>query len=448
MTTSSSAHPKPLLRPVRAQAALSLAQVIQQKASLASLLPLAVEHVATEEKALLQEFCYGCCRWYPQLQLLLSRLMDKPLKPKDSDVQALLLIGLYSLKYLRTPDHAAISKAVDACKPLKKPWAEKLVNGVLRTYQRTQDTLEAEISKSPANVSAHPNWLRKHIENSWPDHASAIFNANNAHPPMTLRLNTTQQSRESYCVDLALPHHQTPFSPYGITLTSATDVHLIPGFADGQISVQDEAAQLAAELLSPRPGDRLLDACCAPGGKTGHLLEISEAFEPSLKEVVALDLEQRRLYRVEENLQRLKKNATLICCDALAVEQWWDGEHFDRILLDAPCSATGVIRRHPDIKLLRNATDIAKLAALQLQLLQALWPTLKPGGRLLYATCSVLPTENTEVIKKFIASIDNGTHVPIVADWGLAQPFGRQLLPQTGGHDGFYYACIEKSATT
>ncbi|MYM63750.1 16S rRNA (cytosine(967)-C(5))-methyltransferase RsmB [Pseudomaricurvus sp. HS19] len=430
--------------PVRAQAATVLAAVLQQQASLASLLPAVSDKVAPEQRPLLQELCFGVCRWAPQLQLLLNRLLQKPLKPKDSDVQALLLIGLYALKHMRTPDHAAISTAVEACRSLKKPWAEKLVNGVLRSYQRDQQSLEESVANSPANLTAHPNWLRKQLQNFWPQQADLIFAANNAHPPMTLRLNTSHQSRDDYSAALQLPHRLTPFSPFGITLDSACDVHTIAGFDDGQVSVQDEAAQLSAGLLDLQGGERVLDACCAPGGKTGHILETSERLPQPLSEVVALDLEERRLQRVRDNLQRLRKQATLICCDALATDQWWDGQLFDRILLDAPCSATGVIRRHPDIKLLRNATDIAKLAALQLQLLQALWPTLRPGGRLVYATCSVLPTENNDVIAAFVAATDDAKHLPIEAGWGIDQPFGRQLLPQVGGHDGFYYACLEK----
>jgi 16S rRNA (cytosine967-C5)-methyltransferase len=218
-------------------------------------------------------------------------------------------------------------------------------------------------------------------------------------------------------------------------------VHTIPGFDQGIVSVQDEAAQLSADLLAPQPGETVLDACCAPGGKTGHLLEI----QPKLSRLVALDLEQRRLERVKDNLQRLGLTAEIVCHDAQQIQDWWDGELFDRILLDAPCSATGVIRRHPDIKLLRKATDIAKLASLQLSLLKALWTTLRPGGRLVYATCSILPTENTQVIEAFVEQQPDAIHRPIDAPWGLAQKYGRQLLPQQQGHDGFYYACLEKT---
>lgn len=435
-------------RPVRAQAALTLAAVLQQQASLASLMAPALERVADNEQALLQELCYGTCRWQPQLQSILNRLLDKPLKTKDSDIHALLLLGLYQLNYLRIPDHAALHNTVAAAKTLKKPWAEKLINGVLRRFQREQTELETALHNSPAYTSAHPNWLRKSVEKFWPTQTAEIFSANNAHPPFTLRLNLARHSRDAY---QHLLHEQgidstlTPFSPYGLTLAHACDVQQLPGFADGHLSVQDEAAQLAGDLLQLQPGQRVLDACCAPGGKTGHLLELGAQLSSPLQEVVALDLEERRLVRVRENLQRLQVQATLVCSDALALDAWWDGVPFDRILLDAPCSATGVIRRHPDIKLLRNAEDIAKLAALQLQLLQALWTTLKPGGRLVYATCSVLPTENTQVVEQFLTQQADARHDSITAPWGIAQPCGRQLLPQPQGHDGFYYACLLKT---
>ncbi len=435
------------INPVRAQAALTLASVLQQKASLASLMIPAATQVADNEQALLQELCFGTCRWQPQLQSILGRLLEKPLKPKDTDIHALLLLGLYQIQYMRVPDHAAISTTVDACRALKKPWAEKLLNGVLRRFQREKDALTNTLATSPAFITAHPNWLRKQICNAWPQHADAIFDANNAHPPMTLRLKRGVVNRDNYIAQLQTHNinaKAAPFSPDAVVLEQAVDVFKLPGFEKGLVSVQDEAAQLAADLVKLNGGERILDACCAPGGKTGHLLELSESLDPAIGELVALDLEQRRLARVEENLKRLNKQATLICADGQDIDQWWDGKAFDRILLDAPCSATGVVRRHPDIKILRKATDIAKLAALQLALLKALWQTLTPGGRLVYATCSVLPTENSDVIQAFVEQQEDAQHDPIDADWGIAQTYGRQLFPQNHGHDGFYYACLTK----
>jgi len=430
---------------LRLVAARTLAQVLDQKASLASLMAPAQEKVSTQDQALLQELCFGTLRWQPQLQSILGRLLEKPLKDKDQDVQALLLLGLYQLRYTRIPDHAAISATVDAAKKLKKPWAQKLVNALLRNFQRSREVLETALATSPAYLTAHPNWLRKRIESYWPEQAEAIFAANNEHPPFTLRVDLQQQSREDFMAQLAgaeLEGSAAPFSRFAVTLKQAASVERIPGFTEGKVSVQDEAAQLAADLLQLQPGQQVLDACAAPGGKTGHMLEA----QPQLALVTALDLEERRLVRVQENLTRLQKSAKLVCADACDLDAWWDGKAFDRILLDAPCSATGVIRRHPDIKLLRKSGDIAKLAELQLSLLKALWKTLAPGGRLVYATCSVLPTENSLVVEQFLAEQSDAQHSPIDADWGITQTCGRQLLPQVNGHDGFYYACINKKS--
>ncbi|TQV70686.1 16S rRNA (cytosine(967)-C(5))-methyltransferase RsmB [Exilibacterium tricleocarpae] len=428
----------------RAAAASALAKVIRQGRSLASVLPVAVNQVETRNAGLVQELCYGSARWYPQLQRLLAQLLVRPLKAKDSDIKAALIIGLYQLIYTRVPDHAAISASVNATRQLKKDWASKLVNGVLRRFQRERDALMAALADDPEYRLAHPAWMIDAIDAAWPQQAAAIFTANNDHPPFTLRANTrrvTVSQLQQQLRDADIACTPTPFSDSGVTLARALDVNELPGFQAGQVSVQDEAAQLAAGLLLLQPGQRVLDACCAPGGKTGHILER----EPALEHLVGVDLEARRLQRVSDNLERLQLQAELICGDATQPQQWWQGPPFDRILLDAPCSATGVIRRHPDIKLLRNSADIAKLAQLQLRLLQALWPLLAPGGMLVYATCSIMPAENTEVIEQFLSACSCARHHVIDAPWGLAQPFGRQLLPRAAGHDGFYYARLQKA---
>ncbi len=428
---------------VRTLASRIICQVLQHQASLASLLPPAQKMLSPQDGGLLQALCFGTLRWQPRLQSILGRLLEKPLKEKDRDVEALLLLGLYQLDYSRIPDHAAIAATVETSKQLKKPWASKFINGVLRNYQRQKETLHEALITSPAFTSAHPNWLRKKVEQYWPEQATDIFYANNQHPPFTIRVNRRQISRNQYVQQLqqiGFEVHATTYSDVGITFTQATDVTALPSFSEGYLSVQDEAAQLAASLLELAPGQRVLDACCAPGGKTCHILET----EPALSEVVAVDIEAARLQRVTENLTRLALTATVICADVGDPDSWWDGKLFDRILLDAPCSATGVIRRHPDIKQLRKAEDIAKLAALQLRLLTVLWPTLAPGGRLVYATCSLLPEENTHVVAAFVAVTHDVEHVVIEADWGIPQPYGRQLLPLNDGHDGFYYACLYK----
>lgn len=428
---------------VRTAAARLLADLLRQKGSLSSLMPTYQEKVPERDRPLLQELCYGSLRWYPRLDAYLSKLLDKPLKAKDGDIQALLLLGLYQLTHTRIPDHAAIGATVECARELKKPWATRLLNGVLRRFQRERESLDAQLANRTEFVSAHPHWLLKRLKKAWPEQVDSIIQANNGHPPLTLRLNPAHQSREAYLARLAeLEIDASPcaFSAVGITLHTPCDVRQLPLFAEGGVSVQDEAAQLSAPLLNLAPGQRVLDACSAPGGKTGHILEA----EPQLAEVVALDSEARRLERVRENLARLGREATVICGDAGRPADWWDGTPFDRILLDAPCSATGIIRRQPDIKLLRNPAEITKLAQLQGRLLDALWPLLAPGGQLLYATCSVMPEENTEVVAAFVGRQSDARCPPLEADWGLEQPCGRQLLPAETGHDGFYYARLTK----
>ncbi|UZJ43779.1 16S rRNA (cytosine(967)-C(5))-methyltransferase RsmB [Marinimicrobium sp. C6131] len=428
---------------VRTAAAKLLADLLRQQGSLASLLPDYQSRVPERDAPLLQELTYGTCRWYPRLNAYLGQLLDKPLKPKDGDIQALLLLGLYQQLYTRIPDHAAIGATVESTRELKKPWAKGLVNGVLRRFQREQEALDTALADDDRFTTAHPDWLLKRLRHHWPEQTDAIIAANNGHPPLTLRVNPAYAAREDYLAQLRdqdIEASLTPFSPVGITLQTPCQVTALPGFEIGGVSVQDEAAQFSAELLELRPGQRVLDACSAPGGKTGHILET----EPGLSEVVALDSDARRLGRVQENLDRLRKQATLRCGDAGQPDHWWDGTAFDRILLDAPCSATGIIRRQPDIKVLRSAADIDRLSALQGRLLSALWSTLKPGGVLVYATCSILPEENTRVVEAFVRQHPDAQCETLEVDWGLEQPCGRQLLPRDNGHDGFYYARLHK----
>ena len=431
----------------RLAAARALAAVLAGKASLASSLPTQLERVSDRDKGLVQELAFGTARWQPRLSALALALLSKPFRKADQDVEALLLVGLYQLLYTRIPAHAAIAETVGCATALKKPWAKGLLNAVLRRAQREAETLLPTLEKDPVVLTAHPRWLQKSLKAFWPDDWLAICEANNSHPPFTLRVNQRVTSRNAYLAELldcGIAGQATPFSKDGITLATACDVTALPGFADGAVSVQDEAAQLAADLLMLEPEQRVLDACCAPGGKTCHILE-SQA---QLREVVAIDLEPQRLDRVKANLERLKLKASIVAGDARAVDQWWDGQVFQRILLDAPCSATGVIRRHPDIKLTRQTDDIAALAQLQGELLDALWPTLAENGILLYATCSTLPTENTEVIAAFLQRTSDAQELPFQAAFGKAQPHGQQLLAQVGGHDGFYYARLIKQAAT
>lgn len=427
----------------RLAAAKALAAVLNGKASLNSSLPTQLDKVEDRDRGFTQDLAFGTARWQPRLSALAAKLLQKPFKAADADVEALLLVGLYQLLYTRVPAHAAIGETVGCADKLKKPWAKALLNAVLRRAQRESEALLAELEHDPVVRTAHPRWLQKSLKAFWPEQWEAICAANNAHPPMILRVNRRHHSRDAYLqllADAGLNATSCVYSTDGIVLEAAADVRGLPGFAEGWISVQDEAAQLAGDLLDLAPGQRVLDACCAPGGKTCHILEV----EKDLAGVVAVDLEAKRLVRVRENLARLGLSAELIAADGRDTAAWWDGKPFQRILLDAPCSATGVIRRHPDIKLTRQPDDIAALAVLQGELLDALWPTLEVGGILLYATCSTLPTENTEVIAAFLARTSGARELDLATTAGIKQPHGRQLLAQEGGHDGFYYAKLIK----
>ncbi|WP_027600510.1 MULTISPECIES: 16S rRNA (cytosine(967)-C(5))-methyltransferase RsmB [Pseudomonas] len=429
----------------RLAATRALAAVLAGRASLGSSLPEQLAKVDPRDRALTQDLAFGTARWQPRLSLLAEKLLQKPFKAGDRDLEALLLIGLYQLFHTRIPAHAAIGETVGCVDKLKKSSAKGLLNAVLRRAQREYDSLLPALEHDPAARLAHPRWLQKALKARWPEHWEAIATANNLHPPLILRVNRRQGSRDAYLAELAAAGIEAvpcAFSADGIRLLQPQDVTALPGFAAGRLSVQDEAAQLAAELLELAPGQRVLDACAAPGGKTCHLLER----EPGLAEVVALDADAGRLQRVEQNLARLGLTARTLAADGRAVADWWDGTPFQRILLDAPCSATGVIRRHPDIKLTRQASDIAPLVQLQGELLDALWPTLEVGGILVYATCSVLPEENSSNLAAFLARTPGARELDIPATWGLAQPHGRQLLPQPDGHDGFYYCKLIKIA--
>ncbi|MCE6977773.1 16S rRNA (cytosine(967)-C(5))-methyltransferase RsmB [Pseudomonas frederiksbergensis] len=429
----------------RLAAAKALAAVLNGKASLNSSLPTQMDKVEDRDRGFTQDLAFGTARWQPRLSALAAKLLQKPFKAADADVEALLLVGLYQLLYTRVPAHAAIGETVGCADKLKKPWAKALLNAVLRRAQRESEALLAELEHDPVVRTAHPRWLQKSLKAFWPEQWEAICAANNAHPPMILRVNRRHHTRDAYLgllSEAGIAATPCVYSRDGIILDAAADVRSLPGFAEGWISVQDEAAQLAADLLDLAPDQRVLDACCAPGGKTCHILEA----EPALAGVVAVDLEAKRLVRVRENLARLGLSAELIAADGRDTATWWDGKPFQRILLDAPCSATGVIRRHPDIKLTRQPDDIAALAVLQGELLDAMWITLEVGGILLYATCSTLPTENTEVIEAFLARTPGARELDIASQAGIKQPHGRQLLAQEGGHDGFYYAKLIKIA--
>lgn len=430
---------------VRAIAAQALGQVLGEGRSLAIALPSALERTHTRDRGLLQEMCYGVCRWLLLLQALLDLLLKRPLDPHESAVRALLLIGLYQLHYLRIPEYAAVAETVTAARQLGKPWAAHLTNAVLRNFLRRRSELLAQVEQDAAAQTAHPHWLIERLRRDWPHDLSVIIAANNTRPPFTLRINLRNISREDYQARLAaMGKTAEPVASVAtaLVLPEPAEPTALPGFAEGWASVQDAAAQLAVPLLDLRQGMSVLDACAAPGGKTGHLLECA----PDVN-LTALDCDHTRLERVKDTLARLQMSARLIVGDARQPQDWWDGAPYDRILVDAPCSATGVIRRHPDIKMLRRETDIAALAREQQAILTALWPLLRPGGCLLYVTCSVLREENEDVVAAFLAAQQDAKEWLIPAHWGRALSHGRQILPGETNMDGFYYAVLMKMTT-
>lgn len=393
-----------------------------------------------QDKAFVQAICFGVCRYYHRLDFVLSLLIDKPVKV--TDVKSLLLVGLFQIGYMRVKPHAAVSETVQAAK--KVAWAKGLINAVLRNYLRRQGELDRQANEMRAAAYSHPVWMMNALMMDWPDQVKTILNENNRTPPMSLRVNIAKQTREGYLKllqDAGIIAQPATIGRFGIMLDTPVPVDVLPGFNEGWVSVQDIAAQLAAELLDLHPGQRVLDVCAAPGGKTAHIAEM----EPNLAALAAVDIDANRMTRVRENLERIGKQAELMIADAACPDQWWDGREFDRILLDAPCSATGVIRRHPDIKLLRREEDIGALVQQQSAILNAVWPMLKPGGILVYATCSMLKRENAGQIEAFLAAHEDAGDLPIIsADWGCAQLHGRQILTGDDGMDGFYYARLYK----
>lgn len=425
----------------RGLAAGVIVKVIQEGQLLTSALEKVLPAVESpQDRSFIQALCYGVCRYYHRLEFILNLLADKPIK--SFEVKALILTGLYQLAYMRVKPHAAVSETVRAAKNIT--WAKGLINAVLRNYLRNKDSLDQSVATSISAAYSHPDWLIRELQADWPQHAENIMIENNRQPPLTLRVNLKKTSREGYRTLLAEHGFQArlfDLNDSGIYLDTPVGIELLPKFSEGWVSVQDGAAQLAAELLNVRPGQRVLDVCVAPGGKAAHILEK----QPEVAELVAVDIDGSRMQRVRDNLKRLGLSAILIRADATKPELWWDGRHFDRILVDAPCSATGVIRRHPDIKILRHSEDITKIAAQQKAILSAVWPLLASQGILLYATCSVLKQENEGQIENFLEGHADAKELPVDANgWGLAGKCGRQIFPGESGMDGFYYARLIK----
>lgn len=425
---------------IRALAARCLYAVVDQGRSLNDELPkqqLLVD--SPKDKGLLQELCYGVLRYLPELEHQVRRFVNKPLTGKQRVFHFLMIVGIYQIKYTRIPDHAAVAETVAATAILKNKHLKGLVNAVLRSYQREPE-LDEELPD--AVKYNHPGWFIKKLQAGYPDNWLQILEQNQQRPPMWLRVNQSKKSVAEYLTLLAEQEIEivqvAPVSQ-AILLTSPIDVQKLPGFNDGWVSIQDGAAQMAAPLLQAQAGDNVLDCCAAPGGKTCHILELT----PDIASMTAIDIEAQRLVRVEENLTRLGLQAKVIAADAANTEQWFDGQQFDRILLDAPCSGTGVIRKNPDIKWLRRASDIDSLVVLQQQILKSIWALLKPGGTMIYATCSILPEENTAQVKHFVES-NNDAHLEDLSMTAGSKDW--QILPGENSMDGFYYAKLTKKA--
>jgi 16S rRNA (cytosine967-C5)-methyltransferase len=426
---------------VRAEAARAVARVMAGRTLDDAVAACDMSALTTQNRSLLKALAYGVVREHTLLTALTGKLLDKPLD-KAPEVQALLLCGLQQLRSMRMPAHAAVAETVNAVALLEAHWARGMVNAVLRRYQRERRELEDALPTDPVIRQSHPAWMVDSIRRDWPRVWKKLLLENNEQAPLTLRVNRRRMAAAEYLVrelpGAGLTGHALAVAPDALVLDEAVPVDELPGFSDGVVSVQDAAAQLVVELLDLKPGLRVLDACAAPGGKTAHMLERFDC------EVLALDVDAARLKRVEDNLARLKLTATVRASDAREPKAWWDGKPFDRILIDAPCSGTGVIRRHPDIKWLRRPGDIPRLAQTQRELLHGLWPTLAPGGTLVYAVCSVLSQEGEAVVQQLLDNNPGARVLPINASWGEAQTHGRRL-PPGGDFDGFYFAKLTKN---
>jgi 16S rRNA (cytosine967-C5)-methyltransferase len=439
---------------IRARAAESVAQVVAGR----SLDVLADVGDTAQERGLFRALVYDSIRWYLRLDALLIRLLARPEQKIEPQVRALAIIGLYQLLYTEIPPHAAVAETVNAARFLGRQRASGLLNAILRRCQREANEMLADIDRNIALRTAHPRWFVDEVRRNFPSGFESVLDANNVRPPFWLRVNRLRTSGSDYRRRLeaeGIAIAASLFDDEALLLERAIDVHALPGFAEGDVSVQDAAAQWAARLVAPQPGERVLDACAAPGGKTCHLLEL----QPQITELVAVDVAGPRLERVQQNLSRLGLQAHLVVGDAEQPASWWDRKPFDRILLDVPCSATGVIRRHPDIKLLRRPNDIAALAQRQTALLTSLWPLLAAGGRLVYASCSALRAENAEVVGEFAQRTRDVREVTpqLVRDLGErelgmkqfateeSQGPGFRIAAGTADMDGFYYACLEKT---
>ncbi len=431
---------------LRAAAAEAVNAVVMGRCSLDTALTQSEARIAAADRSLLRMLCFGTLRRHWRLQSWIDVLVDRPIRRRDSVINALLAVGLFQLSETRIPDHAVVSQTVEAARLLRRPKLAGLLNAVLRRFVR--ESMAETKHRDHEAIFDHPQWLIDAIAHDWPDDWKDILTANNSRAPMWLRVNSQHTAAAEYIEQLAA---QDIGSSSLTGLASAVRLHEplavaeLPGFADGHVSVQDAAAQLAAPWLLDGVRGRVLDACAAPGGKSGHLLELGG---PDIA-LTCIEKDEARAADLSANLARLGLDATVRTADASNPHGWWDGQPFDAILLDAPCSASGVIRRHPDIKLLRRESDIAALAQQQFALLGALWPLLASGGRLLYVTCSVLATENDAVVGRFLGEAGDARENDLlqnnnIRDLMRRKACGYQILPRKAELDGFYYACLEK----
>jgi 16S rRNA (cytosine967-C5)-methyltransferase len=427
---------------VRALAAQALASIVGDGVSLRRAFATHFPKLDdSRDRALLSALLHAGARWWLRLDPALQALLDRPMQKRETAVHALLVLGLVQLEILQLPDYAAVAATVEATRALRRPAFANLANALLRRWLRERAERRVALDANVVTRTAHPRWLVDMLTADWPTQVSAILTANNVEAPLWLRANRRRTTRDALGAMFAAAG-VTATSPEdfadALVLAQSTDVTRLPGYAQGLFSVQDGAAQLAPGLMDLRPGMRVLDACAAPGGKAAHILECADV------SLLALDRDPLRLPRMHENFARLGVQAQVVAGDAGDPHAWWDGQPFERILLDAPCSATGVIRRQPDVKLHRRATDIAALVAEQSRLLEALWPLLGRGGRLVYATCSVLSGENGSQVARFLSRHADAEVRPVPVGWHRAGA-GVQNLPGEGDMDGFFYAIVEKS---
>ena len=428
---------------VQLVAAQVLRDTIDRGRSLDRALGSQMERISPEQRPVLQEIAYGGCRYYFYIDGILTSLLSKPIRTKDRMVHFLLLVGLYQIQFMRTPDHAAVNQTVKALAASKQSWARGLVNGVLREFLRRQKNDVAALTKSltASQLASFSPYLYQVIGDAWGDLAETIYATSTQRPPLTLRVNLQKTTRQDYLALLGareIKANATEDSLTGVTLEQPLAVDHLPMFSEGWVSVQDESAQLCTAALQLEPGLRVLDTCAAPGGKSCAILEA----EPSVA-LTAVDLPER-VDAISQNLDRIGLQALVHDSGLEDHDQWWDGKPWYRILMDVPCSGTGVIRRHPDILHHREPGDLERFAMQQLDLLNIAWEMLAPGGKLLYVTCSIMPLENDGVIGQFLATVSNALVEAVEGIPGQKTRHGLQRLPGIHQGDGFYFCRLAK----